>query len=65
MSWGTWEEDRRYPSKDGTHMVIVSKRVDGGRQDPLEEPAEAAVEARSRTPRKTIVDGRLRGAFAD
>ncbi len=29
MSWGTWEEDRRYPSKDGTHMIVVSKRVDG------------------------------------
>ena len=27
--WGTWQEDRRYPSKDGTRMIIVSKRTDG------------------------------------
>jgi hypothetical protein len=27
-SWGTWEEDRRYPSKDGTHLIVVSKRTD-------------------------------------
>ncbi len=29
MSWGTWEEDRRYPSKDGEHVIVVSKRVNG------------------------------------
>jgi hypothetical protein len=23
--WGTWEEDRRYLSRDRTHMIIVSK----------------------------------------
>ncbi len=26
--WGTWVEDRRYPSKDGTRLIVVSKRTD-------------------------------------
>jgi hypothetical protein len=26
--WGAWEEDRRYPSKDATRLVVVLKRVD-------------------------------------
>jgi hypothetical protein len=25
--WGTWHEDRRYPSKDGTHLIVVPKRT--------------------------------------
>jgi hypothetical protein len=25
MSWGTWEEERRYPSNDCTHLIVVSK----------------------------------------
>lgn len=29
MSWGKWEEDRRYLAEDGEHMIVVSKRVDG------------------------------------
>ena len=27
MTWGTSEEDRRYPSPDGEHMIVVSKRT--------------------------------------
>jgi hypothetical protein len=29
MSWGRWEEDRRYPSEDGEHVIVVSKRTNG------------------------------------
>ena len=29
MSWGSWEEDRRYPDERGEYLIVVSKRVDG------------------------------------
>jgi hypothetical protein len=25
--WGTWQEDRRYLSRDRAHMIVVSKRT--------------------------------------
>lgn len=27
QGWGTWDEDRRYPAKDGEHMITVYKRT--------------------------------------
>jgi hypothetical protein len=25
--WGTWQEDRRYPARDGEHEIVVYKRT--------------------------------------
>ncbi len=25
--WGAWDEDRRYPARDGEHEIIVYKRT--------------------------------------
>jgi hypothetical protein len=29
MSWGVWQEDRRYPANDGEHEIVVYRRTDG------------------------------------
>jgi hypothetical protein len=62
--WGVWQEDRRYASEDGSHLIVVSKRTDytgrtftktERRKLPELGPAERAYyEARANLERPTI-----------